>query len=232
MLYPAELQPLQYPAVYCRRQYTAVFGAGGIRSPALTSCSRLRPAYAFFRRHPCRLFLPPVGEGFVSNPHRHGLFIPVFEVQYQTGSTLPFSEQGGFGLRRSLRVRASDPPTPSFGGIPAASSSLRSAKASFRIPTVTGFLYPYSKFSIKPAVHCRFRSRGDSNPRYPFGAQLLSREPDSATLAPLLELFWNRRSLQRSEQGGFEPPEPSQAQRFSRPPPSTTRTPLQIDTIK
>ena len=35
------------------------------------------------------------------------------------------------------------------------------------------------------------RSRGDSNPRYPFGAQLLSREPDSASLAPLqrVQLF-------------------------------------------
>ena len=29
------------------------------------------------------------------------------------------------------------------------------------------------------------RSRGDSNPRYPFGVQLLSREPDSTALAPL-----------------------------------------------
>ena len=29
------------------------------------------------------------------------------------------------------------------------------------------------------------RSRRDSNPRYPFGVQLLSREPDSASLAPL-----------------------------------------------
>ena len=34
-----------------------------------------------------------------------------------------------------------------------------------------------------------YRSRGDSNPRYPFGAQLLSREPDSAALAPLQGLF-------------------------------------------
>ena len=35
------------------------------------------------------------------------------------------------------------------------------------------------------------RSRGDSNPRYPFGAQLLSREPDSATLAPLQCTYLN-----------------------------------------
>ena len=35
---------------------------------------------------------------------------------------------------------------------------------------------------------CSFSIRrgGDSNPRYPCGAQLLSREPDSASLAPLL----------------------------------------------
>ena len=30
-----------------------------------------------------------------------------------------------------------------------------------------------------------FRRGGDSNPRYPLGVQLLSREPDSAALAPL-----------------------------------------------
>ena len=39
-----------------------------------------------------------------------------------------------------------------------------------------------------PALICYFlkiRSRRDSNPRYPCGAQLLSREPDSASLAPL-----------------------------------------------
>ena len=42
-------------------------------------------------------------------------------------------------------------------------------------------------------LHCQkmtvYRSRGDSNPRYPCGAQLLSREPDSAALAPL-QLFF------------------------------------------
>jgi hypothetical protein len=39
--------------------------------------------------------------------------------------------------------------------------------------------------SSNPPAHHFVRSRGDSNPRYPFGAQLLSREPDSAALAPL-----------------------------------------------
>ena len=35
-----------------------------------------------------------------------------------------------------------------------------------------------------------FRSRGDSNPRYPLGAQLLSREPPSASRSPLLSVFY------------------------------------------
>ncbi len=51
MLYPAELQPHQHKKLTTS---VALFGAGGIRSPSRTSCSLLRPALTFFRRHPCQ----------------------------------------------------------------------------------------------------------------------------------------------------------------------------------
>ena len=77
-------------------------------------------------------------------------------------------------------------------------------------------------------------------PTVPLRIQLLSREPDSTTLAPLpgvhtgAEAMAPAQGVHRlrdtgwpldAEREGFEPPE-LVTQRFSRPPPSTTRTPL------
>ncbi len=45
-------------------------------------------------------------------------------------------ERGGFGSRRFPRESSSNPPSPSSGGIHAASPSLRSARAPVRIPRV------------------------------------------------------------------------------------------------
>ena len=81
-----------------------------------------------------------------------------------------------------------------------------------------------------PAVarprHPCLRRGGDSNPRYPFGVQRLSRAPDSATLAPLqiqrpsgeapsasspYHTCCSRHQAareKRAEREGFEPPEP------------------------
>ena len=90
------------------------------------------------------------------------------------------------------------------------------------------------------------RRGGDSNPRYPFEVQRLSRAPDSATLAPLqfspprggrrrLASEIPSTLLVRVKPGAGElerrgrdsnPRNRGAAQRFSRPPPSTTRTPL------
>ena len=77
----------------------------------------------------------------------------------------------------------------------------------------------YRKLEIHGKTCRHFRSRGDSNPRYPFGAQLLSREPDSAALAPLHQPFM---TFLNNGTGGFglrhgprvrssDPPTPSDA---------------------
>ena len=59
----------------------------------------------------------------------------------------------------------------------------RSRTSDLQIRNLT--LYPTELQSQNQGITLNIRSRGDSNPRNPFGVQLLSREPDSASLAPL-----------------------------------------------
>ncbi len=88
----------------------------------------------------CRLFLPLVGEGFVSNPpfnlrvykngaggirtpgtllgHNSLAGSPIRPLSHRSiNSGVARTEQGGFGLRRKHRVCSYDPSTPSAGGI-------------------------------------------------------------------------------------------------------------------
>ena len=156
-----------------------------------------------------RIALSPSGvlksqRGRCGHPH-----LPELVASSMTGIRIPPPSERQKLIRRErdsvflaiVLMASSDPAPPPSGRIHAASSSLRSAGATLRIP-------------LSPRDLELIRREGDSNPRYPFGAQLLSREPDSAALASL-QITTIRRSEWDSN------PRRLAAQRFSRPPHST-----------
>ena len=197
MLYPAELQPRQKGTKH-RRLVVAFHGAGGIRSSSRASCALLRPASALFRRHPAassslrsarasfripnvkpklwnqRLFVAFHGAGGIRTPgtllgHNSLAGSPIRPLSHRSSHTVP-DRIGGFGLRRAPRARSFDPPPPSSGSIPAASSSLRSARVSFRIPNVK----PKQK-NRRPSA--ALAEQGGFEPPEPSRVQRFSRPP-------------------------------------------------------
>ena len=148
----------------------------------------------------------------------------VSEAFLNNGTITGFRPSFGAGGIRSpvayILYAPSDPPAPSFGGILPPFPPVGRRRLRFESPIMgvsEAFLNNGTIIGFRPS----FGAGGIRTPGTLLGFNSLAGSPIRPLSHRSKEPFWT------TEQGGFEPPEPSQVQRFSRPPPSTARTPLQ-----